>query len=46
MADIADAFTVTGFFLRRHVFEPRGIALPDAREHLIAALVRALPSEA
>jgi DNA repair protein RecO (recombination protein O) len=46
MADVADAFAVTGFFLRRHVFEPRGIALPDAREHLISALVRALPSEA
>jgi DNA repair protein RecO (recombination protein O) len=46
MADVADAFTVTGFFLRRHVFEPRGIALPDAREHLISALVRARPSDA
>ena len=30
-ADVADAFALTGFFLDRHAFGPRGLALPDAR---------------
>lgn len=42
-ADVADGFAVTGFFLYRHVLEPRGQALPDARAHFIAAIARALP---
>jgi DNA repair protein RecO (recombination protein O) len=45
-ADVADAFEITGFFLARHVFEPRGLALPDARRHFIAAIARAMPSAA
>jgi DNA repair protein RecO (recombination protein O) len=45
-SELEDAFLVTGYFLQRHVFEPRGIALPDARAHLVAALVRALPEHA
>jgi DNA repair protein RecO (recombination protein O) len=44
--EIADGFALTGFFLARHAFEPRGLALPDARAHFIAALARALPSAA
>jgi DNA repair protein RecO (recombination protein O) len=44
--DVAHGFDITGFFLARHVFEPRGLALPDARRHFIAAIVRALPSAA
>jgi DNA repair protein RecO (recombination protein O) len=36
--DLADGFAVTGFFLLRHVFEPRGLALPDARASFIAAV--------
>jgi DNA repair protein RecO (recombination protein O) len=41
-ADVADAFTLTGFFLDRHAFAPRGLALPDARARFVAAvLVRA-----
>ncbi len=45
-ADVASGFEITGFFLARHVFEPRGLALPDARRHFIAAIVRALPDAA
>ena len=41
-ADVADAFALTGFFLERHAFAPRGLALPDARARFVAAvLVRA-----
>jgi DNA repair protein RecO (recombination protein O) len=39
--DIADAFALTGFFLDRHAFAPRGLALPEARGHLVTALARA-----
>jgi DNA repair protein RecO (recombination protein O) len=44
--DLADGFALTGFFLTRHVLEPRGVALAGARAHFIAALERALPSVA
>ena len=44
--DLADGFALTGFFLTRHVLEPRGAALADERAHFIAALERALPSVA
>jgi DNA repair protein RecO (recombination protein O) len=44
--DVANGFEITGFFLARHVFEPRGLALPDARRYFIAAITRALPSAA
>jgi DNA repair protein RecO (recombination protein O) len=40
--ELADAFALTGYFLSRHMFEPRGAALPDARSHLIAAVARAV----
>jgi DNA repair protein RecO (recombination protein O) len=40
--DLAAAFALTGFFLERHVFAPRGAALPDARQHFIAAVTRAI----
>jgi DNA repair protein RecO (recombination protein O) len=39
-AEIADGFALTGFFLMRHAFEPRGLGLPDARAQFIAALAR------
>jgi DNA repair protein RecO (recombination protein O) len=39
--DLADAFAVTGFFLSRHVLEPRGLALPDARGNFINAVLNA-----
>ena len=42
LAAMEDAFRLTGFFLARHVYEPRGIDTPEARAGLIAALRRAL----
>jgi DNA repair protein RecO (recombination protein O) len=39
--DLADGFAMTGFFLLRHVFEPRGLALPDARASFINAVLSA-----
>ncbi len=39
--DLADGFALTGFFLSRHVLEPRGMKLSDERSHFIAALGRA-----
>ena len=38
--DIADGFEITGFFLARHLFDPRGLAVPDARRQFIAAILR------
>jgi DNA repair protein RecO (recombination protein O) len=38
--DVADAFALTGFFLVRHVLEPRGLNLADARASFIAAVMR------
>ncbi|HEY6993305.1 MAG TPA: DNA repair protein RecO [Xanthobacteraceae bacterium] len=38
--DIADGFALTGFFLLRHVLEPRGQGFSDARENFIAAIER------
>jgi DNA repair protein RecO (recombination protein O) len=38
--DLADGFALTGYFLARHVLEPRGLALSDERAHFIAAILR------
>jgi DNA repair protein RecO (recombination protein O) len=38
--EVDDGFALTGFFLVRHVLEPRGLALADARANFIAALRR------
>jgi DNA repair protein RecO (recombination protein O) len=35
--DIADGFRLTGFFLARDLFAPRGSPLPDARAAFLAA---------
>jgi DNA repair protein RecO (recombination protein O) len=40
-ADLEDGFAVTGFFLLRHVFEPRGLALPEARGSFVSAVLNA-----
>ncbi len=40
-ADLADGFAVTGFFLVHHVFEPRGLVLPEARASFVSAVVAA-----
>lgn len=41
-ADLADAFVLTGFFLERHAFVPRGLALPEARARFVAAISRSM----
>lgn len=41
---IADAFRLTGYFLVRHVYEPRGLEPGAAREGLLQATLRALPA--
>ncbi len=38
--DLDDGFALTGFFLARHVLEPRGLTLSEERTHFIAALAR------
>ncbi len=37
-AEVNAGFALTGFFLARHLFEPRGLALPSARAHFLKAL--------
>lgn len=39
-ADIADGFALTGFFLEQHVFHPRNLPLPSARQELLRLLSR------
>ncbi len=41
-ADLADAFALTGFFLERDAFSPRGLALPAERARFVAAIARSL----
>jgi DNA repair protein RecO (recombination protein O) len=38
--DLADGFALTGHFLERHVLQARGLAMPDARTHFLAAVSR------
>ena len=45
-AAIEDAFRLTGFFLTRHVYEPRAIAEPEARAAFLAALRKAFADPA
>jgi len=40
--ELADGFAATGFFLNRHVLEPRQLTLSDARAHFIQSLTRAM----
>ncbi len=39
-AALKDAFRLTGFFLERDLFAPRGLALPEARRAFLAAMQR------
>ena len=39
-SELGQGFDLTGYFLARHVFEPRGIAPPEARASLIALVAR------
>jgi DNA repair protein RecO (recombination protein O) len=43
-ADLTEAFALSGFFLDRHAFAPRGLPLPAARSRFVAAVSKALPS--
>jgi DNA repair protein RecO (recombination protein O) len=38
--EIAAAFALTGHFLTRHVYEPRGLAMPDSRAAFLSNLAR------
>lgn len=42
--DLSEGFRLTGFFLMRHVLEPRGLAHSDAREGFIAAVTKRRPA--
>ena len=39
-SDLIAGFALTGHFLERDVLAPHGLAMPQARERLIALLVR------
>jgi DNA repair protein RecO (recombination protein O) len=41
-SDLTDGFAITGYFLLRDVFEPRGLPLPPARDSFVSAIVKAL----
>jgi DNA repair protein RecO (recombination protein O) len=43
--ELRQSYDLTGFFLTRHVMEPRGIALPLARGHFIASVFRAMSQQ-
>ena len=43
---LMEAFTLTGFFLDRHAFAPRGLAVPEARGHFVNAIGRTLSGTA
>ena len=40
-AEVADAFRLTGFFLMRDLFAPRGLPMPDLRRAFLAAAAKA-----
>ncbi|WP_420410040.1 DNA repair protein RecO [Hoeflea sp.] len=40
---LAQAFSLSGYFLERHVFEPRGIEAPISRESFRTAALRSMP---
>jgi DNA repair protein RecO (recombination protein O) len=44
--DLSDGFALTGFFLGRHVLEPRGIAFAEARAGFITAVLGRRPGAA
>jgi DNA repair protein RecO (recombination protein O) len=39
-ADILAGFRLTGYFLARHVYEPRGLEAPDARARILTLIER------
>jgi DNA repair protein RecO (recombination protein O) len=43
--DIVNGFRLTGFFLARDVYEPRGLPIPDTRDAYISAAARVTTQE-
>ena len=43
---VSAAFRLSGYFLSRHVYEPRGITAPESRASFLAALLKALDRQA
>ncbi|GHD06811.1 DNA repair protein RecO [Tianweitania populi] len=43
---VSAAFRLSGYFLARHVYEPRGITAPESRASFLAALLKALDRQA
>lgn len=41
--EIADGLRLTGYFLERHIFEPRGIGAPEQRQAIAARLLAQTP---
>lgn len=41
-SDLREAFALTGFFLHRHVYGPRGLTEPEARSGFVTAVMRGL----
>ena len=37
---IHEGFLLTGFFLERHVYGPRALPMPDARQGFIASIIK------
>ncbi|MCB1488319.1 MAG: DNA repair protein RecO [Bauldia sp.] len=42
--DLVDAFRMTGYFLDRHVYGPRGLEVPGARDRLVALVAAMQPA--
>ena len=45
LAEVVTAFRLTGFFFQRHIWEPRALRSPDARDGFLAALARSLSKD-
>ena len=43
--DVANGFRLTGYFLEREFFAPRGSPLPDCRRAFIAAAIKLIPAK-
>ena len=42
--EISAAFALTGYFLARDLFEPRGLPLPESRQHFLSASLTPRPT--
>ena len=46
LRELGDGFALSEYFLARNVLEPRGLAMPEARQNFITAVARAIPDAA